>query len=67
VARGSGVAPGAGRTPYLRLEWRRVARGDRSRRFAISERAGVAIGLTALLILAATQVVTLVLIFVNGK
>jgi hypothetical protein len=41
--------------------------GERSRRFAISERAGAAIGPASLVIVAATQVVTLVLIFVNGK
>jgi hypothetical protein len=41
--------------------------GKCSRRFAISERTGAAIGFTALLVVAATELVTLALIFVNGK
>ncbi len=41
--------------------------GDRPRRFRISERLGLAIGLAALAVAAATGVLTLALIFVNGK
>jgi hypothetical protein len=68
VSQGGRIASGAEAGPLTSFSIRDGSRdGQRSRRLAISERTGVAIGFTALLILAATEVVTLALIFVNNK